>query len=312
MSDYQDIPEFNSELDTDLALSLMEGDRFEFKDPVKAGQSSSPIGITLPEIMSQLLSISYLTAAVTDITKAVEDGSLSRSRYRDLELYLPAGTALLPEAVAKVLRHSSEYTITGDLVTLPSRVRFALRMSRIVIASPDDERVDGAALASAWTFVASGLVEALALCDHLQKSNGRNNIDVSSAEKLLDDVLKGERPCINRFNNISIPDWAERRDEKRHQCEVPVKVHSVRGQQDAILSDLSRTGLGLSGCERLEPGDQVRIDRQTGSVLSGRVVRHKDGRTGVKLKWVLDVDDPWLRLVLEKSDEESEFRFPRF
>jgi len=312
MSDHQEIPEFNSASDADLALCLAEGDRFQFKDPVKAGQSSSQIGITLPEIMSQLLSIAYLTAAVTDITKAVEDGSLPRSRYRDLELYLPAGIALLPEAIASVLRHSREYTVTGDLATLPSRLKFTLRMSRIVIKTPEDERVDGAALASAWSFVASGLVEALALCDHLQKSNGGHNLDVSRAEKLLDDVLKGERPCINRFNNISIPDWAERRDEKRHQCKIPVKVHSVQGQHDAILTDLSRTGFGLSGSKQLAPGDKVRIDRQIGSALSGRVVRHNDGKTGVKLKWVLAADDPWLRLAMEKSDEASEFRFPRF
>jgi len=312
MSEYQENSEFNSVSDADLALSLMESDRFQFKDPVKASQSLSQIGITLPEIMSQLLSISYLTAAVTDITKAVEDGSLSRSKYRDLELYLPAGITLLPGSIAKVLRHCGEHTITGDLATLPSRLKFALRMSRIVIASPDDKRVDAAAFASAWTFVASGLVEALALCDHLQTSSGRNNINVKGAEKLLAEVLNGERPCINRFNNISIPDWAERRDEKRHKCEIPVKVHSVHGQQDAILTDLSRTGLGLSGCESLEPGDQIGINKQTGSVLSGRVVRHKDGRTGVKLKWVLGADDPWLRLAMEKNDEESEFRFPRF
>lgn len=312
MSEYQYSPESSSVFDADLALSLMEGDRFQFKDPVKVGQSLSQIGITLPEIMSQLLSISYLTAAVTDITKAVEEGLLARSRYRELELYLPAGIALLPEAVAKVLRHCGEHAIGSDLVTLPSRLKFALRMSRIVITSPDDERVDGAALASAWTFVASGLVEALSLCDHLQKANGRNNIDVKSAEKLLCDVLKGERPCINQFNNISIPDWAERRDDKRHQCEIPVKVHSVHGDQDAVLTDLSRTGLGLSGCEQLAIGDQVRINRQTGSVLSGRVTRHQDGRTGVKLKWILGEDDPWLRLVEKKDDETAEFRFPRF
>ncbi len=312
MSEYQESPEFDSGIDSDLALSLMENDRFQFKDPVKVGQSLSQIGITLPEIMSQLLSISYLTAAVTDITKAIEDGSLPRSRFRDLELYLPAGIALLPEAIAKVLRHSSDYTVTGDLVTLPSRLKFALRMSRIVITSPDDERVDAAALASAWTFVANGLVEALSLCNHLQRSNGRNNIDVKGAEKLLAGVLKGERPCINRYNNISIPDWAERRDDERHQCEIAVKVHSVHGNQDGILTDLSRTGMGLSGCEQLAPGDQIRISRQTGSVLSGRVVRQANGKTGVRLKWVLGADDPWLQLAMKKVEEETVFRFPRF
>lgn len=293
IKDHNDAP--NSEIYWEGLADEAANEKFQFKSAFGNGDFQVESSLCLREIVSQIASISYLTAATTDIAKAVGDGIFSRDRYAELQLYLPSGAVNFPEAISELINLVQNDFLLGDLITLPSRMRFALKIARTLATNPQDGRISEAAFCDAWTYVASGLVEAIVLCDHLQNKQHKVFYDFGTTLNLLEDVLADKKPCIDGHNEISIPNWAERRAAKRYKCNVPVWIATGANLQVATIRDFSLTGLGLSGCYEVQEGAEISIQRKDAKVLSGRIVWKKESRIGVKLDQSLLSDDPLIR-----------------
>lgn len=239
----------------------------------------------------------YLTAATTDLAMAVEKTMTTRDSYADLLLYLPTEASDLRKPLAVLLKTAGEEYALGDIMLLPARMQFGLRMAAKLAADPEEPRISTDVFADAWKHIARGMLEAADLCEHVQSKCEKRIYDLSLPAGLLNNVLAGKHPCLDRDGNLSVPNWAERRGSKRYPCRVEVNVVSERQIQTGILKNFSAEGLGITGLSGFEMNERVTVKRIVGDDISGRIQRIDENWTGVLMDKALFYDDPLYGLV---------------
>lgn len=266
-----------------------EAERASPSEPVSSHEVSNAIG--------NVAGNAYLTAATTDLAIAVDKAIASRESYADLQLYLPTEASDLRKPLTTLLKIVDEDYDLGDIMLLPARMQFGMRMAAKLAADPTDERISGDVFADAWKHIASGMLEATGLCDHVQRKYGKQIYDLSLPAGLLSNVLSGKHPCLDRDGRLSVPNWAERRGSKRYPCRLEVSVVSERQTQPGIVKNFSAEGLGITGLSGFELNERVTIKRLVGDEITGRIQRTDDNWTGVVLDKGLYFDDPFYSLV---------------
>lgn len=239
----------------------------------------------------------YLTAATTELAMAVDQVMASRDLYADLQLYLPTEASDLRNPLTTLLKVVDKDYDLGDIMLLPARMQFGMRMAAKLAANPKDQRISGDVFADAWKHIASGMLEATGLCNHVQKKCGKQIYDLSLPAGLLSNVLSGKRPCLDRDGRLSVPNWAERRGSKRYPCRVEVSVVSDRQTQSGTVRNFSAEGLGITGLNGFEINEKVTVKRLVGDDITGRILRADLELTGVVMDKGLIFDDPFYNLI---------------
>ncbi len=245
--------------------------------------------------------IAYLTAATTDLAIAVDETMTSRDSYADLQLYLPTEVGDLRKPLASLLKNVDDDYDLGDIMLLPARMQFGMRMATKLASDPADQRISSDVFADAWKHIASGMLEASDLCDHVQSKCEQKIYDLSLPAGLLSNVLSGKHPCLDRSGRLSVPNWAERRGSKRYPCRVEVSVVSERRTQPGTIKNFSAEGLGITGLSGFEINEKVTIKRVVGDDITGRIQRIDKNWTGVVMDKGLFFDDPFYSLVSNKK-----------
>ena len=246
------------------------------------GSSDTPIKThDVSNAVGNVAGNAYLTAATTDLAMAVDKTMTSRESYADLQLYLPTEARDLRKPLAVLLRTVGEEYVLGDIMLLPARMQFGLRMAAKLATDPEDPRISTDVFADAWKHIARGMLEAANLCEHVQSRCEKRMYDLSLPAGLLTNVLAGKHPCLDRDGNLSVPNWAERRGSKRYPCRVEVTVVSERQAQTGILKNFSAEGLGITGLSGFEMNERVTVKRIVGDDISGHIQRIDENWTGV-------------------------------
>lgn len=286
------------------AEELAEDPPFEFtfatSGPAAAERAPSGEPISSCELSNAIGNVAgnaYLTAATTDLAIAVDTALATRESYADLQLYLPTEASDLRKPLATLLQIVDEDYDLGDIMLLPARMRFGMRMAAKLATDPTDERISGDVLADAWKHIASGMLEATRLCDHVQEKFGKQIYDLSLPTGLLTNVLSGKHPCLDCDGRLSVPNWAERRGSKRYPCRVEVSVFSERQTQSGIVKNFSAEGLGITGLSGFELNEKVTVRRLIGDDITGRIQRADNDWTGVAMDRGLYFDDPFYSLI---------------
>ncbi|WP_337660050.1 PilZ domain-containing protein [Anderseniella sp. Alg231-50] len=241
--------------------------------------------------------IAYLTAATTDLAIAVDETMTSRDSYADLQLYLPTEVGDLRKPLASLLKNVDEDYDLGDIMLLPARMQFGMRMATKLAGDPADKRISSDVFADAWKHIASGMLEASDLCDHVQSKCEQKIYDLSLPAGLLSNVLSGKHPCLDRSGRLSVPNWAERRGSKRYPCRVEVSVVSEQRTQSGTIKNFSAEGLGITGLSGIGINERVTIKRVVGDDITGRIQRIDKNWAGVVMDKGLFFDDPFYSLV---------------
>ncbi|MGI9514061.1 MAG: PilZ domain-containing protein [Anderseniella sp.] len=262
------------------------------------GSSHRPVNAhDLSNAVGNVAGNAYLTAATTDLAMAVEKTMTARESYADLQLYMPTEAGDLRKPLAVLLRAVGGDYVLGDIMLLPARMRFGLRMAAKLAMEPEDPRISTDVFADAWTHIARGMLEAVHLCEHVQSRCEKRMYDLSLPAGLLTNVLAGKHPCLDRDGNLSVPNWAERRGSKRYPCRVEVDVVSERQTQTGILRNFSAEGLGITGLSGFAMNERVTVKRIDGDDISGCIQRIDEKWTGVLMDKALFFDDPLYGLV---------------
>jgi hypothetical protein len=264
-------------------------ERSQPSHPVDSHELSNAIG--------NVAGNAYLTAATTDLAMAVDQVMASRDLYADLQLYLPTEASDLRKPLTTLLKVVDRDYDLGDIMLLPARMQFGMRMAARLAADPKDQRISGDVFADAWKHIASGMLEATGLCNHVQKKCGKQIYDLSLPAGLLSNVLSGKRPCLDRDGRLSVPNWAERRGSKRYPCQVEVSVVSDRQTQSGTVRNFSAEGLGITGLNGFEINEKVTVKRLVGDDIPGRIQRADEDLTGVVMDKGLIFDDPFYNLI---------------
>jgi hypothetical protein len=287
---------------------LVEDPPFEFSFATSGTAEAllSPPGVPkrtheVSNAIGNLAGNAYLTAATTDLAIAVDKAMATRQSYADLQLYLPIEANDLRKPLATLLKIVDEDYDLGDIMLLPARMQFGMRMAAQLAADPAEERISGDVFADAWKHIASGMLEAVGLCDHVQKKCGNQSYDLSLPAGLLSNVLAGKHPCLDRDGRLSVPNWAERRGSKRYPCRVEVSVVSKRQTQPGTIRNFSAEGLGITGLSGFEVNEKVTVKRAVGDDITGRIQRIDKNWTGFVMDKGLYFDDPFYSLVAKRK-----------
>jgi hypothetical protein len=105
---------------------------------------------------------------------------------------------------------------------------------------------------------------------------------------------QGGWPCITRTGQVSIPGWAERRDEQRVALNVPVSVTSGPANFPAIVENATVAGLGLASAVGVKEGAELSVHLPDGRTVTGLVRWARSGKLGVRLLKPLQSEDPLL------------------
>ena len=283
---------------------LTEDPPFEFdfgmSGSAQAPAASTDIPVNTHDTSNAIGSVAgnaYLTAATTDLAMAVDKTMTPRGSYANLQLYLPTEASHLRKPLAVLLRLAREDFVLGDIMLLPARMQFGLRMAARLAADPEDPRISPDVFADAWKHIARGMLEAADLCEHVQSQYEKRVYDLSLPAGLLNNVQAGKHPCLDRSGNLSVPNWAERRGSKRYPCQVEVTVVSEQQSQTGMLKNFSAEGLGITGLSGFEMNERVVVKRIVGDDIPGRIQRIDDKWTGVLMDKALFFDDPLYGLV---------------
>lgn len=279
---------------------------FSFAAPGNAqavrGLPGEPVSIhEISNAIGNVAGNAYLTAATTDLAIAVDKAVASRESYADLQLYLPTEASDLRKPLTTLLKIVDEDYDLGDIMLLPARMQFGMRMAAKLASDPADERISGDVFADAWKHTARGMLEAVDLSVHVQGKYGKQVHDLSLPAGLLSNVLDGKHPCLDRDGRLSVPNWAERRGSKRYPCRVEVSVVSERQTQSGIVRNFSAEGLGITGLSGFEFDEKVTVKRLVGDDITGRIQRADENWTGVVMDKGLYFDDPFYGLITPKK-----------
>ena len=120
------------------------------------------------------------------------------------------------------------------------------------------------------------------------------SLDFQALTRDLKAVSDGGSPCVTGTGDIKVPAWTERRLEQRRQLGCGGLLYARTGRQRVIVADISSSGLGLSRCAGLSPGDLVTVELASGRTLSGCAVWVDGQRAGIQLREPLSINDPLL------------------
>lgn len=291
---------------------LVEDPPFEFQSArhgaAEADANSSSAPWNLQEVSTAIGNVAgnaYLTAATTDLAISVDKGLADREKYADLQLYLPTEVNDLRKPLATLLKIVGKDYVFGDMMLLPARMQFGMRMAAMLTADPADQRISSDVFADAWKHIAGGMLEAAGLCDQVQTRCEKRIHDLSVPKQLLNGVLAGKHPCMDRTGKLSVPNWAERRGSRRYPCNIDVSVVSEQQAQTGAIKNFSDRGLGITGLSGFEINEKVTVKRQDGDDILGRIQRVDKTWVGVLMDKALFFDDPLYNCVPEVTQAPS-------
>ncbi len=177
-----------------------------------------------------------------------------------------------------------------------SRLPVAVRLSEALVRDLETAHgrrptVDPSTVANAWvkTCKAAGALIRELVNRPLLEANERKRLDQLAL--LLFDVENEGFPCVEADGQIVIPGWAQRRRFPRIPVDFTVQIRLGSLTHAVQAADVSRSGLGVTGCRLLLDGDRVLIGFEDGRSVPAKVVWTRAERAGLLFNEPLAADD---------------------
>lgn len=111
---------------------------------------------------------------------------------------------------------------------------------------------------------------------------------------VLAKVIQGEWPCLDTNGQPVLPDLPQRRPAPRRMLNRPCVVEHQGKTVQAIVKDISSSGLGLERAPGMTPQKVALVELQGGRCLACVVVWAKGASAGLKFHTALHPNDPLL------------------
>lgn len=237
-------------------------------------------------VFSELLNCALLTAATASIANSMHRSATAN--LKQIASHLPPEPVLFPQMYPRLVESATTSRIAvaiadyySRLQPLRSLIRSCVRSSEAGGVSVD---IEASTIALAWQHLAD---QALGVIEHLEDFKP----DLSdllrqkchTVSNLLSQAHAGGTPCLNAVGSVELPNWAERRIQKRtvHNIQA-VFIIGDRFQRAAVL-DASDHGLGVLGLRDISVGERVGLVTKPGLQISGVIIWVNGPRAGIEL-----------------------------
>ena len=273
------------------AGSLREPQRHEFPD------STMPM---LEALVCEVHSAALLTATIASAINAFKRPGSVRSEA-GLKPYIPG-----EPAIVSVLRNGMlETDLNEDTVRLVIQLFDQLAPARIALdryfADANhigDDRASALhllALSTAWRRACQdALLAVRQLHPDLRLLPAQYTSNSNLLNNLLQDVIMGGTPCIDKDGQIAIPDLPQRRQSARRTVCQPCTLTYNSVTSQAFVRDVSPGGFGLERVPQLVPSTAVEIEMPSGRRFTGTVAWCSGSSAGVRFTRPLLPNDPLL------------------
>ena len=268
-----------------------ERERPEFPD------ASMPM---LEALVCEVHSAALLTATIASAINAFKRAGSARSEA-ELKPYVPTEPAII-----SVLRNGMlETDLNEDTMRLLIQFFDDLGPARIALdryfADANHIGEDRAAtlhvlaISTTWRRACQ---DALLAVRQLHADLSRLPAQYTSNSKLLNnllqDVIMGGTPCIDKDGQIAIPDLPQRRQSARRTVCQPCTLTYNNVTSQAFVRDVSPGGFGLERVPQLVPSTPVEIEMPSGRRFTGTVAWCSGSSAGVRFTRPLLPNDPLL------------------
>jgi len=282
---------------------LRSGQRAEpAHDPRTAQNPTDLGGIQLFEaLVSDTHAAALRTAAIASSVNALSAGLLLKSPQL-LQAILPQQ----PTVLAELPRCQKELGLKLDTPPILKAFFDSFGHAGTCIAAfcedADRSGIERAVflhftnLSTVWRRVSDLALKAVAALhpEILRCLPQRYGENTAVLRKLLEQVLRGERPCLDVNGVPFLPELPQRRPAARLEINRPCVVEHQGKTVRAIVRDISSSGVGLERAPDLVPLKVAVIEFDDGRCLAGVVVWSKAGKAGIKFDSPLGPTDPFL------------------
>ena len=254
------------------------------------------------QVLDEVVNASVLIAVTTAIANAAErDAGLLRRA--GIAIYTPSDQPFFPSMVAALLDSDAGLETCRTVQAYCARLALARRLTQGLTGAGTGAReasaraatVDPEILADAWRRTCRAAIDCIETLSrglgHGMPGGAEPNNDVL---KLLRLAERGETPCLEPDGRVTIPGWAERRQEERRPMQLAATAQIGAHIMPVMIRDTSPSGLGLACTHRAGPGDRIVLRLPGDRTLLGRVAWADGQRIGVRLDQRLLAGDPLL------------------
>lgn len=254
----------------------------------------------LEALVCEVHSAALLTATISSAINAFKQAGAERSEA-GLKPYVPG-----EPAIVSVLRNGMlEANLDEDTVRLVIQFFDDLAPARIALdryfADANHIGVDRAAalhllaLSTTWRRACQeALLAVRQLHADLRHLPAQYTSNSKLLNNLLQDVIMGGTPCLDRSGRIAIPELPQRRQSARRTVCQPCTLTYNRVTVQAFVRDVSPGGFGLERVSQLVPKTLVQIELPSGRRFTGTVAWCSGSSAGVRFTRPLLPNDPLL------------------
>jgi hypothetical protein len=282
-----------------LAAALAEHDAFErFRLTRPDLPQPERQQVRLARLLKvELLNAAVLIAAAASLANAIDAGGDRAPSAHALAVYVPAPSAAFQASLDRLVGEEVDAELCFHLQGYAARLSLAQRMSTAFADDParraSVQPVDPEILADAWRRACAAARAAIEALAALEAGPAHPTaLEQLRTIELLRLAEAGDWPCLDPDGRITIPGWAERRREKRHELRQDATARFGTTIVPVLIRDASRSGLGLEMRREARPGERLVVTLPGGPEFAGEVAWWDKGRAGIKLDRWLSAEDP--------------------
>jgi hypothetical protein len=176
----------------------------------------------------------------------------------------------------------------GCLFDLEIKFNLVVSLTRAMLRDQHSFTTMSHQVVSNWQELCSHLWQTIHL---IQNHASTLHLDLPDYSPLLAALKRCEHsysPYLTDDLSILLPGSADRRRATRYQCGANVALEFNGERADAIVSNISSTGMRLLECSFLQVGDKVRLQLGEMALIEGEVVWKSNGACGVSFNQLMD------------------------
>lgn len=232
-------------------------------------------------LKAEIVNAAVLIAAAASLANAIEAGGPDAPSPKALAVYVPPPATTLAAALERLIGEDVDVEVCHALQSYAARLALAQRMSAsFAEQAAGSNLVDPEILADAWRRTCAAARAALSAIEALDR------VPAQATELRVTDLLAqaeaGRQPCLDPDGRVTIPGWAERRRETRHDMRADAIARFPNGTVSVVIRDASLSGLGLEMDRRSKPGERVSLTIGSRE-LTGEIAWADGRRAGLKL-----------------------------
>jgi hypothetical protein len=241
--------------------------------------------------VGKLIYNSHLAAICTSTVNALgsKTGQAKTTKLcMNLRYALPRENVSLEGLPLRLAEYIKVAELPGCLFDLEIKFNLVVSLTRAMLRDQHSFTTMSHQVVSNWQELCSHLWQTIHL---IQNHASTLHLDLPDYSPLLAALKRCEHsysPYLTDDLSILLPGSADRRRATRYQCGANVALEFNGERADAIVSNISSTGMRLLECSFLQVGDKVRLQLGEMALIEGEVVWKSNGACGVSFNQLMD------------------------